>query len=300
MKKSAGLAALATATLASCTGVFGLLRLNNAPSYDSYNSNANIKKMIGVYLNAADLRGNTQNIFEIVSGKKIKYRAKWLSKFFKSHFVDWSSLSEVDYEGTLKTGSLNQPKLIADYWGSPFNYVAIDKYLKSPGWVTGNAIISRFPMKLIKRHIFGENKPFGRLKHTYKDFIHANLKVGRRKLENITNHFNDGFLSVRMQEAKELAEYVYNFYKEDPVSYIVAPGDYNSKHNSRPIRKILESGILAPPTKNFGIKTYRLHNPYSDIDHIFATRNMKFNYYETFDFPWSDHKGLICELEFKD
>ena len=44
MKKSAGLAALATATLASCTGVFGLLRLNNAPSYDSYNSNANTRK----------------------------------------------------------------------------------------------------------------------------------------------------------------------------------------------------------------------------------------------------------------
>ncbi len=292
--------------LASCvTGPFRILRLNGASDYDENHSNEDLRKINFAYLNAADLRGNNGNIFESVEKEEVLRRAEYLAKQMLQEKVDILCLSEVDYDDSIKTGCLNQPEVIAGFMGTPYDYVLFDEFMKSALWTTGNAVISRFPMKGIHRHLYGE-KVHGedgyyldRVVHTYKDFIHIGIKTGRRKLDVIVNHLSHAFPGLRREETEEVMEYVTRLYRRKPERYIITPGDYNDTHDSPPIKVMLSNGILQAPA-NFGLKTFRGGNsePIEDIDHILATANIRLNHYRTFDFPYSDHLGLICELEF--
>ena len=80
-----------------------------------------------------------------------------------------------------KNRRIGSPKIIAEFMGQPYNYVMFDQYLKSPLWTTGNAMISRFPMRTIYRHLYKETLILDLT--IFKDFIHGEIKVGKRELE---------------------------------------------------------------------------------------------------------------------
>ncbi|MEA3378967.1 MAG: hypothetical protein U9Q69_05025, partial [Nanoarchaeota archaeon] len=183
------LAGISSLAMASCTGRFILKTLNSAVNYDKYSSNQNISQINLAYLNAADFRGRTMNIFETITPEMALFRIKQLAKFFIEEKIDIFCGGEFDSYDTYKTGCLNQSLELAKFMGSPYNYVLMDEYMKSPLWTTGNCIISKFPLKRRKRHIFGGRMLDKRLKHMYKDFIHITSKVGRRELEMINNYF---------------------------------------------------------------------------------------------------------------
>ena len=68
----------------ACTGQFQVVRLNNAPEYNMVESQENLRKITIAHLNAADLRGNTPNIFEYISKKKRwSARSGWLIFWLK-------------------------------------------------------------------------------------------------------------------------------------------------------------------------------------------------------------------------
>ena len=289
--------------LTSCLGSFEVVNLNHALSYEKAVPQKDSKKITFAHLNAADLRGNTPFLFEYISRKEALDHARWLADFFREKGVDIITLNEVDYAGTAKTGGLDQPKVIAEFMGSPYNYIVFDQYMKSPLWTTGNALVSSFPTKTVHRHLYGakEGELDSRLEHLFKDFIHVKIKVGKRELDLITTHLDDAdgeFSFRRHEEARELAGYVTELKQKNPQSYIVAAGDFNDGYNSRTMKMLLKDGTLHPPAENFGLKTHQSGNPTQDLDHILASSNIKINNYRTFNFPWSDHLGLICELEF--
>ena len=294
------LSGILSLSLTSCLGTFEVVHLNNAPRYEEAASQEDIRKINFVHLNAADLRGNTPFLFESISAAEAHRHARWLADSLLKEKVDLISLNEVDYAGTAKTGGLDQPKLIAEYLGSPYDYVAFDQYMKLPLWITGNAVISRFPMRAVHRHLYGEKNDMDhRLNHLFKDFIHTEIRIGNKKLDLISTHLDDGSSeedSLRKEEAQELAEYVQGLKQQNPNSYIVAAGDYNDTHDSNTMKIILSSGLYPP--ENFGLKTYQNGDPTRDLDHIVASSNIRIQNYRTFAFPWSDHIGLACELEF--
>ncbi len=289
--------------LTSCLGSFKVVHLHNTPAYENVDSHEDIKTVTLAHLNAADLRGNTTNLFHFISREESQQRAKWLADFSRKERIDIFNFNELDYAGTAKTGGFDQPTIIAEFAGPPHNYVVVDQYMKSPLWTTGNAIVSSFPAKTAHRHLYGakEGEPDSRLEHLFKDFIHVKVKVGKRELDLITTHLDneDGEFSFRRhEEARELADYVTELKQKNPHSYIVAAGDFNDSYNSRTIKILLKDGILHPPAENFGLKTYQNGNPEHDLDHILTSDNIAIHNYRTFQFPWSDHLGLICELEF--
>lgn len=299
-----GLGNAALLSLASCvTGSFRILRLNGASDYDEYHSDEDLRKINFAYLNAADLRGNNDNIFKSVEMEEVLRRAEFLAKQMLKEKVDILCLSEVDYEDSIKTGCLNQPEIIAAFMGAPYNYVLFDEYMKSTVWTTGNAVISKFPMKAMHRHLYGETVHgekgyyLDRVVHSYKDFIHAGIKIGRRELDAIVSHLSHVFPDLKMNEVSEILEYTTKLYRQNPDRFIIASGDCNDAHDSPPVKKLLSNGILHPPA-NFGLKTYPSDKPKDDLDHILTTENLRLNNYRTFDFPYSDHLGLICEMEF--
>lgn len=293
---------LLSLSLTSCLGSFEVVHLHNAPRYEMHHSREDIQKITFAHLNAADLRGNTSNLFKFISKKEALFNARWLAYFFLEHKVDVMNFNEMDYADTVKTGGLDEPKVIAEYMDKPYDYVVFDQYMKSPLWTTGNAMISRFPVKAVHRHLYGEECGLdSRLGHLFKDFIHVSVKIGKRDLHVITTHLDDengesGFR--RIEEARELARYVKKLKEKDPESYLVVAGDFNDSYNSKTMKILLSSGILYPPANNFGLKTYQNGNPTADLDHILASSNIKIHNYRTFHFPWSDHLGLLCELEF--
>ncbi|MBI2125024.1 hypothetical protein HYU08_00550 [Candidatus Woesearchaeota archaeon] len=296
------LSGLLSLGLTSCLGSFEVHHLNNTLPYEKVTSQEEITKINFVHLNAADLRGNTPFLFEHISEEESRYRAKWLAEYWRGEGVDIASINEIDYAGTTKTGGLDQPILIAEYLDEPYNYVVFDQYMKSPLWTTGNTVISRFPIKTVHRHLFGENPRSmdTRLGHLFKDFIHTEIGVGSKRLHLITTHFdneNAEFGFRKKEEAQELAQYLFEFKQKNPESYLVAAGDFNDDHDSETLKIILSSGLY-PPQENFGLKTYQNGNPTNDLDHILASSNIKISNYRTFQFPWSDHLGLMCELEF--
>ena len=289
--------------LTSCLGSFQVVHLHNAPSYENVDSDEEIKKVTFAHLNAADLRGNTTNLFQFISKEEAEQRAASLADFTRKEKIGIFTFNELDYAGTAKTGGFDQPKIIAEFAGSPHNYVVVDQYMKSPLWTTGNAIISSFPVKIEYRHLYGnqECELDSRLGHLFKDFIHVKVKVGKRELDVITTHLDDAdgeFSFRRHEEARELADYVTELKQKNPYSYIVAAGDFNDSYNSKTMKILLSSRILHPPAENFGLKTHQNGNPSKDLDHILASGNIVIHNYKTFTFPWSDHLGLMCELEF--
>ncbi len=296
---------LLSISLTSCLGSFEVVRLHDAPRYETYHSSEDIPKINFAHLNAADLRGNTPNIFQFISEEEARDHARWLADFFLEHKIDAINFNEVDYAGTIKTGGLDQPKVIAEFMGKPYDYVIFDQYMKSPLWTTGNAMISRFPIKALHRHLYGETGDIldNRLDHFFKDFIHVELKVGDRKLQVFYTHLDDGeeeYEFRKRAEVKELITHLREFVEKEPRSYIVVAGDFNFSRSSRLMKNLLADGILHPPATNFGLKTYPSDAPAEDLDHILASHNIAINNYRTFHFPWSDHLGLLCELEFLD
>lgn len=289
-------------SLTSCLGSFEVVHLNNAPAYEEVISQEDIRKINFVHLNAADLRGNTPFLFEFISEEEARYHAKWLADFLRRNKIDIVEFNELDYAGTLKTGGLDQPLLITQYWGHPYNYVVFDQYMKSPLWTTGNAVVSRFPAKAMYRHLYGADcrNLDTRLGHLFKDFIHTEIKAGNKTVDIITTHLDEetgDYNFRRIEEAQELANYVRELLQNNPNRYIVAAGDFNDSYDSETMKIILSSGLY-PPVENFGLKTYQNGNPTDDLDHILASPNIKIHNYRTFQFPWSDHLGLMCELEF--
>ena len=113
----------------------------------------------------------------------------------------------------------------------PYDYVVFDQYMKSPLWTTGNAMISRFPIKAVHRHLYGNDDCLdNRLDHFFKDFIHVELKVGGRKLQVFYVHLDDGereYEFSKKEEIRELITYLREFVEKEPQSYIVAAGDFN-------------------------------------------------------------------------
>jgi len=286
-------------SLSSCLGTFEVVHLNDAPRYKEAAPQEEILKINFVHLNAADLRGNTPFLFESISAAEAHQHARWLADSLLKEKVDLISLNEVDYAGTVKTGGLDQPKLIAEYLGSPYDYVVFDQYMKLPLWITGNTVISRFPMRAVHRHLYGDKNDMDyRLNHLFKDFIHTKMKVGNKELDLISTHLDDGSEedSRRKEEAQEMAEYIQELNRKKPDSYILVAGDFNDSHDSETLKIILSSGLYPP--ENFGLKTYQNGDPTQDLDHIVASPNIRIHDYRTFAFPWSDHLGLICELEF--
>lgn len=294
---------LLSLSLTSCLGSFEVIRLHDAPRYEAHHSREEVKKINFAHLNAADLRGNTSNIFKFISEKEALFRARWLADFFLGHKIDVINLNEIDYADTVKTGGLDQPKVIAEFMGRPYDYVVFDQYMKSPLWTTGNTMISRFPVKTMHRHLYGEEgKRFdSRMDHFFKDFIHVELKAGDRRLQVFYVHLDDGEKEYgfrKKEEVNELITHLREYAEKEPRNYMVVAGDFNFSSNSQLMKDLLADGILHPPARDFGQKTYPSDAPAEDLDHILASNNIAINNYKTFHFPWSDHRGLLCELEF--
>ncbi|MEK6900447.1 MAG: endonuclease/exonuclease/phosphatase family protein [Nanoarchaeota archaeon] len=289
---------------ASCIGEFKVYTLNDASSYEASDSSENIKEITFAHLNAADLRGNTTNLFQIISKEEALERSRWLADYLLKEKADFVALNEVDYKDSLKTGNLDQPQVIAEFMGQPFNYVLFDQYLKSPLWTTGNAMISKYPLNALHRHLFGEDE-YGfdsRVDHFFKDFIDVEVKIGKREAHVVYTHFDDQkdeYAFRREEEVRQFADYIVSLKKREPDVYIIAAGDFNDTTDSPTLKKLLDTGYLHPPAKNFGVKTYQAGEPYEGIDHILVSDNITIKNYRTFDFPWSDHLGLLCDLEFR-
>lgn len=292
-----------TSGLTSCLGSFEVFHLNQALPYDAVDSKEDIKRINFAHLNAADLRGNTPNILKIISAEEALQHAQWLADYLRKEKADIIGLNEIDYAGTAKTGGMNQPKLVAKLMHEPYDYVLFDQYMKSPLWTTGNAVISRYPMKAVHRHLYGEaGEHFdSRLDHFFKDFIHVEIKIGKKKLDLVYTHLDDGekeFAFRKKEENQELREYLRQLVNANPRRYIVLAGDFNYSHDDLLMKRLLSDGIVHPPSSNFGLKTYQNGHPTRDLDHILASGNIAIHNYQTFEFPWSDHLGLMCELEF--
>jgi endonuclease/exonuclease/phosphatase family metal-dependent hydrolase len=295
-------------TLTGCTyGKFGVVRLNNAPSYNGVNKNEDIKKVKLAYWNSADLRGNTGNLFAFISEETSIHRAKSAGQYFKKEGVDIIGLGEVDYEDTWKTGFRDQPFDITKTMNSPHDYVVVDQYMKAllVPWTTGNAMISRHPTKVVHRHFYGENGVLDmRLNHLFKDFIHVKVKIGNKELDVIVSHLdNEDSSATRKKELWEINTYVRGYLQKKPDAYIALMLDANAEKDSTEIKGFLSHGIFHPPKQNYGIPTYPSDNPTRGISHIFV-KNGEIEDYERFCLTdkneeyISDHCGVKGTLVF--
>lgn|SRR3989344_3575370 len=294
--------------LASCLGSFQVMRFNDALPYQEA-ENINTEKIRLVYFNAADFRGNTTNLFKFISTETSQDRTKCFGEFCKRVGADIVAVSEVDWY-SLKTGNLDQPEAIIQAMGSPYNYLVVDQYLKSPLWTTGNMAISLFPLKTVHRQLFGDHDDLDtRLGHYFKDFIHLRAKVGlssQEELDLLITHLDEDENSVsfrRKEQAREMTAYIRELKQSNPSAYIIVAGDFNDSYNSKVMKMFLKDGLLHLPEENYDLPTFQADNPSLDLDHILASSNVKITHYQSFEVKdkegelLSDHLGVMCDLE---
>ncbi len=300
-------------SLTSCTpGEFKVVRLNNAPTYDEVTSQEDIREVPFAYWNAADLRGDTPNLFEFISAATSQQRADSVGTYFREQGLGIIGLGEVDYDDTAKTGFRDQAIDIAAAMNSPYDYVVVDQYMVSRlfPWTTGNGMVLQYPAKVVHRHLFGEDEPFdSRLGHLFKDFIHVKIKVGKRELDVILSHLDDEdnlTFSRRRDELEKILAYAAKVKQENEHAYIAFMADANAVQDSSEMRRVLTHGLFHPPERNYGIPTHRSHNPTMGISHVFVTQNMEIQDYDRFC-PQdnkgeyiSDHCGVKGVFVFKD
>lgn len=302
LKKSLPLLSLA---LTSCmAGELKVVRLNQAPTYQEVNSDEGVEEMSFAVYNVADFRGDNQNLFTLSPREETLRRIKVTGDYFRQEGIDLIGLIEVDSKETLKTGFLDQQLELAKVMGEPHNYVVVDEFLESHipliPWTTGNAMISKYPLRIVHRHFYGEDDAFDtRIGHLYKDFIHVIVKVGEKELNVLLTHLDDEENPVRRKkELKDLGDYVTSkIIEKNPSAHIALMMDANSSKDSKEMQKFLSQGIFYPPQGNFGVPTYRADDPVEDLSHVLV-RNLVIKDYLRFCLKdkdgedISDHCGI--------
>lgn len=238
-------------------------------------------------MNIANCRGDYYDTFRPVPRNEVWYYIGKVVEFAQDNKVEVFCLNEVDFK-SLRTCWINQSKAIAKRL--QFRHVVKDVYCNIPGFInTGNAIISKYPLKINDRRHFGRH--IFRAKHIFKTYLDVTLDD---RLDILLTHFYDGEEKVRFEEAQKLRRAIMKKAKED--KKLVICGDFNAEPGSKTIDHILEPDYVVAPEGWKRDNTYRASNLTMNIDHLFHSNNIRAENYTVDKRIISDHLGLYADI----
>jgi endonuclease/exonuclease/phosphatase family metal-dependent hydrolase len=254
--------------------------------------------------NIANARGNTDDMFVERSKSEILANLEKLVILSEEEGIDLLCMNETDYN-SFRTHNIGQAEYIKERAG--YNYVLREVSFDSPPFLQlGNAIVSKYPLELVRTHQYGGDNLDDQIAHTFKSFIDFNVFIEDEPLNVVFTHLDSITPEIRLEEAKYLVGYLQK--KTEP---FVLLGDFNSTSEQpafeeqpaikeQPAFKILnESGLLYNP--HIGLPTYPSDNPKRSIDHIWISQSgveqqMEIKNYHVVSTKASDHGAVIADI----
>ena len=135
---------------------------------------------------------------------------------------------------------------------------------------------------------------FGKNEYVSIDEIKHRQKRGLEDSRTIIGKLKRGYKGRKFQ-----ADIVDSMVKKSPYPVILC-GDFNDVPNSYTYFKVKGNMEDAFIEKGSGIgRTFRFISPTLRIDYIFADKSFKFNQYYRLNVPYSDHYGIMTDLEWR-
>ncbi|MFC1723674.1 endonuclease/exonuclease/phosphatase family protein [Nanoarchaeota archaeon] len=243
------------------------------------------KKVRVASYNIANARGNTIDFWHTPTEKEVKENLEQIVDFARREDIDVLCMNEVDFNSQ-RTHNLDQARYIADRLC--YNHVIEEAIFSAPPYMKlGNAVVSRYPLKLNGHYQFGRNFS-QRLRHMFKSFVDFDVLLPDR-LNFILTHYDAESETVRREETKQILKHIKK--KKQP---FVLLGDFNAGPGKKSFDRLIRSGYVRNPYT--GILTYPADRPRESIDHILVSPQLNIRNYHSVHLEPSDHRPIIGDI----
>lgn len=238
--------------------------------------------------NIANARGPTEEFLKVVGERELHHNLDEIIKLIYEEDVDVVCMNEVDFD-SIRTRNIDQAEYIAKKLG--YNHIIKDNFLSMPSVLSmGNAVLSRYPLKLNLRHKLGKYID-GEFKHLFKTYIDFDVIAENKSLNFILTHFDD-----RADDAKTIAaNSIISRVKCKQCQYVVL-GDFNSSPKDRWMQELMAKGKVH--NQYAGLMSFPSWAPRTTIDHILVSEKLGIENYHTRNLQSSDHLPIIGDILF--
>ncbi len=240
------------------------------------------------------LKVMTYNVHGCV-GMDGKLSPSRISEVISQYEPDIVALQELDV-GRQRSGKEDQAMLIAEYLNMDHHFHASLQLAKES---FGDAILSSYPMQLIKKDALSRNSNFYFLEPRGALWVEVNYNSQPIQIINTHLGLNS---KERLLHAKELIDTKWLSHPECKGAVILC-GDFNALPSSR-VFKVFNSSLSSVQTKKGKMKykgTWFGRHPVACLDHIFISTNIEVVKVEVCDSHLarlaSDHRPFLAEIK---
>jgi endonuclease/exonuclease/phosphatase family metal-dependent hydrolase len=238
--------------------------------------------------NIANARGNFDDIWKMRSEHAIKGNLDQIIRMSQYEGIDVLCMNEVDFDSK-RTHNIDQAEYIAK--GLCYNHVIKERIFSFPGIVdVGNAIVSRYPLKLNSSMQYGGPYIASRICHIFKSLVDFDVEYEKgRSLNMVLTHLDHWRKKTRLKQTAMLIRHLRK--KRQP---FILLGDFNSGPGMPAYDSIIKSGLVHNPYA--GIPTFRAHKPTASKDHILVSRELNIKNYHVIWAEMSDHRPVVGDV----
>jgi endonuclease/exonuclease/phosphatase family metal-dependent hydrolase len=215
----------------------------------------------------------------------VRERVGQIGRLIKEHNPDLVFLQEVVMESGM--GSVNQIPLLAEAAGMYAWYYGedINQGLPFYRFISGNAILSKWPLEIVANQSLAANRSFFNLSIWTNRTLWCRTKIHDRNILLASVHLTIPWYS-RLQ--KKQLQQVLDFASDNPA---ILAGDFNMYPDETAIKQIVESGKFS--AKLDGPYAVSSYEPHAKIDYIFTPPGWEFVSHEVIHTDLSDHMPVL-------
>jgi endonuclease/exonuclease/phosphatase family metal-dependent hydrolase len=215
----------------------------------------------------------------------VREHVQQIGHLIKEHNPDLVFLQEVVMESG--PGSVNQTPMLAEAAGMHawFYGEDINQGLPFYRFISGNAILSKWPLEIVANQSLAANRSFFNLSIWTNRTLWCRTKIHDRNILLGSVHLTIPWYS-RLQ--KKQLQQVLDFASDRPA---VLAGDFNMYPDEAPIKQVVETRKFS--AKLDGPFTVSSFEPHAKIDYIFAPPEWQLINHEVIQTGLSDHMPVL-------
>jgi endonuclease/exonuclease/phosphatase family metal-dependent hydrolase len=215
----------------------------------------------------------------------VREHVQQIGHLIKEHNPDLVFLQEVFMESG--PGSVNQTPVLAETAGMHawFYGEDINQGLPFYRFISGNAILSKWPLEIVANQSLAANRSFFNLNIWTNRTVWCRTKIHDRNILLASVHLTIPWYS-RLQ--KKQLQQVLDFASDRPA---VLAGDFNMHPDEIPIKQVVESGKFS--AKIDGPHTVSSFEPHAKIDYIFTPPGWVLINHEVIQTGLSNHMPVL-------
>ena len=230
-----------------------------------------------------------------VGREEVQHNLENIAACIREHDSDIVTLQEVD-ECSILSGSFNQFDFLKEKLQYPYSYFAPSCEITlfgKPLFVSGNGILSRFPLENCAAYKFNVSFPTER-----QGFVIADAKLPDGKILSIASVHIVWIDWTRPHSRARQLEYLRDVIGSRNGSRVIA-GDFNADFLGKEIslKPFVDAlDLQAYREESREMDTYTSWDPYERTDWVLVSKDLAFTSYATLPDRLSDHLAVVTML----